>query len=213
MTSCYHASTIKQPIFIAKKFNESSSSGESSDESSDEEEKPKKPNLENASLRLQEQIKQQKSSVVLKSESDARRQKAAAARQDRFTAQKSAKPCGTKIRFDSSDEDGEDTDKPKELFGSDDESEGEADFSSKIERKFRGEEGAKLFEMEQQFRERLKDDRFHVDESFIDDEIKSKVAADRLKIVKERRKREFQKRTRVIFKASVLDPLLTYQLR
>ena len=77
-----------------------------------------------------------------------------------------AKPSGTKVRFDSSDED-EETGKGRDLLdGSGSEEEMEPDFSSKMRPEFGDASGAGLFQMEQNFN----DERFKLDEHFKDDE-------------------------------------------
>ena len=91
-------------------------------------------------------------------------------RETRFQQMKKAKPSGTKVRFDSSDEDKDEEQVGKKLnllCGSDSENEEmEPDFSSKIRPEFGDASGAGLFQMEQNFN----DDRFKLDEHFKNDE-------------------------------------------
>lgn len=115
----------------------------------------------------------------------------------RFEARKSAKPTGQKIRFDSSDEEGESSvggengqvEKKRVLFdSSDEEGDNEVNFASKIRPEFRSAEGGALFQKETE----INDDRFKLDERFIDESVKNKVKTDGERKLKERRKREFQ---------------------
>ena len=64
----------------------------------------------------------------------------------------------------------------------------EINFSSKIRPEFKTAEGAALFQKEKE----INDDRFKLDERFIDEAVKTKVKNDGERKLKERRKREFQ---------------------
>jgi len=135
-------------------------------------------------------------SAKAKTHGDERRKEALSEREARFQQMKKAKPSGTKVRFDSSDEDEEDEQAGKQLdllngSGSEDE-EMEPDFSSKMRPEFGDASGAGLFQMEQNFN----DDRFRLDEHFKDDErLQEKVSRQKQQELRARRKREFQNTT------------------
>ena len=74
-----------KPLFVAKKFEQSSDSSDSSSESEEEEEKPvsKTEKLQQASQLLEKQLSAAKSEKTLKKEAEKRRLEAAKSRQDR----------------------------------------------------------------------------------------------------------------------------------
>jgi hypothetical protein len=189
---------FQAPFQAAKFENDSSSSSSSEDSSSsDEDEAENKMNkLAEASKLLQQKLSQRKESAKAKTDGDERRKEALSEREARFQQMKKAKPSGTKVRFDSSDDDEDDEETGKKidlLNGSGSEDEGmEPDFSSKIRPEFGDASGAGLFQMEQNFN----DDRFRLDEHFKDDErLQEKVSRQKQQELRARRKREFQNTT------------------
>ncbi|CAG5095901.1 Oidioi.mRNA.OKI2018_I69.XSR.g14391.t1.cds [Oikopleura dioica] len=194
-----------QAPFQAAKFeksdsDDSSSSSDDDDESIEEQKEQKKRKLAEASKLLQAKLSQrkkhiffcelyEKESAKAKTHGDDRRKDALSEREARFQRMKMAKPSGTKVRFDSSDED-EETGKGRDLLdGSGSEEEMEPDFSSKMRPEFGDASGAGLFQMEQNFN----DERFKLDEHFKDDErLQEKVSRQKQQELRARRKREFQ---------------------